>query len=120
MKNVQCAGSEENLDRCSFDWVMDGACSHTMDAVVECYGDELTGNASTPEQCTIDMLQELLALAREELKNERDVRVRAQVELNDERDAIFHDINELNTTLSNERDARVHDMNLLNMAISSR
>ena len=83
MMNVQCNGTEENLDLCLFDWATDGACNHTMDAMVECYGGEPTGNASTPEQCTIDTLQEQLALsrsnlnlAREELSNERYARVR--------------------------------------------
>ena len=83
MMNVVCDGSEENLDRCSFDWAPEGACNHSMDAVVEFYGGTPTGDASTPEQCSIDTLQELLTLARsnldlarQELNNERDTRVR--------------------------------------------
>ena len=64
-----------------------------MDAVVECYGGAPTGDASTPEQCTVNTLQELLTLARsnldmarEELNNERDARVRQLIELNNERE----------------------------------
>ena len=70
MMNVVCDGSEENLDLCSFDWTPEGACNHSMDAVVECYGGTPTGDASTPEQCTVNTLQELLTLARQELNNE--------------------------------------------------
>ena len=57
-----------------------------MDVVVECYGGEPNGNASTFEQCTIETQQELLTLARDELNNERDTRIR--------------DMNMLNMTLS--------------------
>ena len=102
MMNVLCTGSEENLDLCSFDWTTDGECNHTMDVVVECYGGEPTGNASTPEQCMIDTLQELLTLAREELNNERDARVRAQVALNNERDARIREMITLNERVSSK------------------
>ena len=60
MMNVVCDGSERNLDLCSFDWAPEEACNHSMDAVVECYGGAPTGYASTPEQCTVSELQELL------------------------------------------------------------
>ena len=84
--NVQCTGSEENLDLCSFDWATDEACNHTMDAVVECYGGESTGKLSTPEQCMIDTLQEQFALSQSNLELARD-------ELNSERDARVYDRN---------------------------
>ena len=74
----------ENLDPCSFDWAPEGSCNHSMDAVVECYGGVPTGDASTPEQCSIYTLQELLTLARQELNNERDARVHQMTELNKE------------------------------------
>ena len=68
-----------------------------MDAVVECYGGALTGDASTPEQCTVNTLRELLTLARsnldmaqQELVNERAARVRQLTELDNERDARIH------------------------------
>ena len=82
MMNVECDGSEENLDLCSFDWAPEGACNHSMDAVVECYGGAPTGNATTPEQCSIDTLTELLTLARQELNSERELRLRDMTELN--------------------------------------
>ena len=88
MMNVVCNGSEENLDLCSFDWAAEGACNHSMDAVVECYGGTPTADASTPEQCTVNTLRELLTLARsnldmarQELVNERDARVRVMTDL---------------------------------------
>ena len=88
MINVDCDGSEENLDLCSFDWAPEGACNHSMDASVECYGGAPTGDATTPEQCYIDTLQELLALARsnldiarQELDIERDARRRQMTNL---------------------------------------
>ena len=81
MMNVVCDGSEENLDLCSFDWAPEAACNHSMDALVECYGGSLTGDASTPEQCTVNTLQEILTLARQELNNERDARVRVMTDL---------------------------------------
>ena len=98
-----------------------------MDAVVECYGGEPTGNASTPEQCTIDTLQEQLALsrsnlnlAREELDNERDSRIQAQEELNNER----HNRTQAQEELNNERDARVLSLtkvvNSVNETMSSK
>ena len=68
MMNVECEGSEENLDVCSFEWTPEGATNHSMDAVVECYGGSPTGNAATPEECNVNELQELLTLAREELE----------------------------------------------------
>ena len=99
--DIVCDGSEDNLDRCLFHWA-EGACNHSMDAVVECYGGTPTGDASTPEQCSIDTLQELLALARQELNNERDARVRERgarvrqmIELKSERDARLRDMTEL-------------------------
>ena len=35
MNNVKCLGSEMNLDQCHFEWSSD--CSHSQDALVECY-----------------------------------------------------------------------------------
>ena len=81
MMNVACDGFEENLDLCSFDWAPEGACNHSMDAVVECYGGAPSGDVSTPEQCSINALQELLTLARRELNNERDARLREMAAL---------------------------------------
>ena len=115
MMNVVCDGSEENLDLCSFDWAPEGACNHSMDAAVECFGGTPTGDASTPEQCTVNTLQELLTLARsnldmarQELVNERAARVRQLTELNNERDARIHVMTGLQrdvTSLQQERDA---------------
>ena len=102
MMNVVCDGSEENLDLCSFDWAPEGACNHSMDALVECYGGSLTGDASTPEQCTINTLQELLTLARQELINERGARVRQLTELNNERDARVRVMTDLDNKLSSK------------------
>ena len=88
MMNVECEGSEENLDLCSFEWTPEGATNHSMDAVVECYGGSPTGSASTPEECNVNELQELLTqarsnldMAREELNTERNLRISTMARL---------------------------------------
>ena len=88
MMNVVCDGSEENLDLCSFDWAPEGACNHSMDAVVECYGGAPTSNVSTTEQCTINTLQELLTLARSNLNLAREELDDVQEEVNNERNTM--------------------------------
>ena len=88
MMNVVCDGSEENLDLCSFDWAPEGACNHSMDVVVECYGGSPTVDASTAEQCTIDTLQELLTLAKSNLNLAREELNDVREEVNNERNTM--------------------------------
>ena len=109
MMNVVCDGSETNLDLCSFEWAPEGVCNHSMDAVVECYGGALTGDASTPEQCTVNTLQELLALARsnldlarEELNNERGARVHVMAGLQRDVSLLQNETDALDNKLSSK------------------
>ena len=81
------------MDLCKFDWAIEDECNHTMDAVVECYGGEPTGKCSSPEQCTIDELQEQLALSKPSLYLTRE-------ELKDESISRIHDMKFLNETMS--------------------
>ena len=74
MSNVKCLGSESGLDQCSFTWATEGECNHTTDVVVDCFGGSPTGQPTTPAECEISQLQELLTLARDELARERDAR----------------------------------------------
>ena len=107
--NIVCDGSETNMDLCSFDWAPEGACNHSMDAAVECYGGTPTGDASTPEQCTVNTLQELLTLARsnldlarEELNNERGARVRVMTGLQRNVTSLQHETDALDDKLSSK------------------
>ena len=103
MMNVVCDGSETNLDLCSFDWAPEGACNHSMDAVVECYGGTTpTGDASTPEQCTVNTLQELLTMARQELNNERDARLRVITGMQRSLSSLQHETDVLDNKLSSK------------------
>lgn len=114
MANVTCEGTEESLDLCSFKWADTAECDHSMDAVADCYGGEPTGNATTPEQCTINDLGDQLELSRrnlrlaqEELINERNMRSDS---LAAERRARNADITALESSLDMERTQRTNDI----------
>ena len=111
MMNVQCTGSEENLDLCSFDWVTDGVCNHTMDVMVEYYGGKPTGNVSTPEQCMIDTLQEQLALSKSNLNL-------AQEELNSERNARIQDMESLMNVVNSVDETMSSKLSMLSVFVS--
>ena len=127
MMNVDCDGSEENLDLCSFDWAPEGACNHSMDAVVECYGGAPTaGNASTTEQCTISTLQELLTLARSNLNLARGELNAVREEINNERNTMRGLITQARSTLDmskqeliSERQTRILEHNATIRTMSS-
>ena len=61
--------------------------------MVDCYGGNVTGQPSTPAECEVSQLQELLTLARDELTRERDAR---QTQLR----SITNDVSSLSTKLS--------------------
>ena len=103
MSNVQCQGFEQNLDACSFTWATEGECNHTADVVVDCFGGNATGQPTTPVECQVNQLQELLTLARDELTRERDS---CQTQLSSVRD----EMSSLSTTLRRELDARLTEM----------
>ena len=74
MSNVKCSGSESNLDKCNFTWVTERECNHDKDVVVDCYGGDATGKPTTPAECEVSELQDLLTLAKKELIEEREAR----------------------------------------------
>ena len=126
MMNVVCDGSEENLDLCSFDWAPEGACNHSMDAVVECYGGAPTGDTSTPEQCTINTLQELLALARSNLNLAREELNDVREEVNNERNTMEglltqakSNLDRYEEELNADRQDRIRERNTTNSAMNS-
>ena len=114
MMNVECEGSEENLDLCSFEWTPEGVTNHSMDAVVECYGGSPTGSASTPEECNVNTLQELLTLARsnldmarEDLSAERNIRISTMHQLQNNISALRLSTMQSISDLETERNERV-------------
>ena len=124
--NVDCDGSEENLDLCSFDWAPEGACNHSMDTVVECYGGTSIGDDSTPEQCTINTLQELLALARSNLNLAREELNDVREEVNNERNSMRgllteakHNLDMSREELISERQTRIVEHNATIRTMSS-
>ena len=120
MSNVKCLGSESHLDKCSFIWAAEGECNHTADVVVDCYGGNVTGQPSTPAECEVSQLQELLTLARDKLTRERDAR---QTELR----SVTDEMSSISTNLTRELDARqtqlrsiTNDVSSLSTKLSSR
>ena len=100
MSNVKCSGSETSLDKCNFTWVIDGECSHDTDVVVDCYGGDTTGQPTTPAECEVSELQELLTLAKKELVEERDARQKQLTSLKRDLTSVWHTANGLSTKLS--------------------